>query len=456
LKTDPYLIKYYLSLLLKKPNNMTSTRRNFIKTASVLAAGSVLPLDAISKARINIAPSDKIQVALVGGNSMGWSDLSSFLKNPEVECVALCDVDRNVLNRRTDDIVKMGRPKPKLYVDYRKMLENKDIDVVIIGTPDHWHCLVLCNALEAGKHAYVEKPIGNSIAEINIMYKAVKKHGKIVQVGQWQRSQPHFVDAVKYLKSGKLGRIRACKAWSFVDWKGSVPKVPDSPVPDGVDYNMWLGPAPKRPFNQNRFHFTWRWYWEYGNGLMTDWGVHLIDYILYGMGKSIPESVMAIGGKYAFPDDDMVTPDTMTAVYDFKDFTMIWEHTIGIGLGNWQRPHGMAYTGENGTLVLDRNGWEVIPEKQKIEAVPVQKNVGVGLDLHTRNYLDCLTNNTPQKLNAGIDVGRNVALVAQMGNIAYRTGEKVSWNNEKQQFTSSTANKLIIPQYNNGYSLPKY
>jgi predicted dehydrogenase len=435
---------------------MTSTRRNFIKTASVIAAGSVLPLDAFSKARMNIAPTDKIQVALVGGNSMGWSDLSSFLKNPEVECVALCDVDRNVLNKRTDDIVKMGRQKPKLYIDYRKMLENKDIDAVIIGTPDHWHCLILCNALEAGKHAYVEKPIGNSIAEINIMHKAVKKHGKIVQVGQWQRSQPHFVDAVKYIRSGKLGRIRVCKAWSFVDWKGPVPKVPDSPVPDGVDYNMWLGPAPKRPFNKNRFHFTWRWYWEYGNGLMTDWGVHLIDYILYGMNKSIPESVMAIGGKYAFPDDDMVTPDTMTAVYDFKDFTMIWEHTIGIGLGNWSRPHGMAYTGENGTLVLDRNGWEVIPEKQKIEAIPVQKNVGVGLDLHVRNYLDCLKNNTPQKLNAGIDIGRNVALVAQMGNIAYRSGEKVSWNNDKQQFTSSTANKFIVPQYNNGYTLPKY
>jgi predicted dehydrogenase len=435
---------------------MTSTRRNFIKTASVLAAGSMLPIDALSKARMNISPSDKIQVALVGGNSMGWNDLSSFLSNPEVECVALCDVDRNVLNRRTDDIIKMGRPKPKLYVDYRKMLENKDIDAVIIGTPDHWHCLILCDAVEAGKNAYVEKPIGNSIAEINIIQKAVKKSGKIVQVGQWQRSQPHFVDAIKYLRSGKLGRIRACKAWSFVDWKGAIPKVPDSPVPDGVDYNMWLGPAPKRPFNKNRFHASWRWYWEYGNGVMTDWGVHLIDYILYGMNKTIPESVMAIGGKYAFPDDDMVTPDTMTAVYDFKDFTMTWEHTIGIGLGNWRRPHGMAYTGENGTLVLDRNGWEVIPEKQKIEAIPVQKNVGVGLDIHVRNFLDCLKNNTPQKLNAGIDIGRNVALVAQMGNIAYRTGEKVSWNNDKQQFTSSTANKLIVPQYNNGWVLPKY
>jgi predicted dehydrogenase len=431
---------------------MSTTRRNFIKTSSLLAAGSVLPLGALSK----VAPSDKIRIALIGGNSQGYANLASILKNPEAECVALCDIDRNVLNRNTDSLVKLGHPQPKLYVDYRKMLENKDIDAVIIGTPDHWHCMILCHALEAGMNAYVEKPIGNSIAEINIMQKAVKKHKKIVQVGQWQRSQPHFVDAINYLKTGKLGRIRATKAWSFVDWKGPVPKIPDSPVPDGVNYDLWLGPAPKRAFNKNRFHFTWRWYWEYGNGLMTDWGVHLIDYILYGMGKSIPESVMAIGGKYAFPDDDMVTPDTMTAVYDFKDFTMIWEHTIGIGLGNWKRPHGMAYTGEFGTLVLDRNGWEVFPEKNKIEAVPLQKNVGSGLDLHTKNFLECIKNNTPDKLNASIETGRNVALVAQMGNIAYRTGEKVFWNNEKQQFTSQSANKLITPVYNNGYSLPKY
>lgn len=449
-------INVKLPVILEIDIIMESTRRNFIRTASILAAGSVLPIEVLSKSRSGMAPSDKIQVALIGGNSMGWNDLASFLKNPEVECAAMCDVDRNVLNKRTDEIIKMGRAKPKLYVDYRNMLENKDIDVVIIGTPDHWHCLMLCDVLEAGKHVYVEKPVGNSIAEINIMQRAVKKHGKIVQVGQWQRSQPHFVDAINYLKSGKLGRIRACKAWSFIDWKGAVPKVPDSPVPEGVDYTMWLGPAPMRPFNKNHFHQSWRWFWEYAGGVMTDWGVHLIDYILYGMNKSVPLSVMAIGGKYAFPDDAMVTPDTMTAVYDFKDFTMTWEHTIGIGLGNWKRPHGMAYTGENGTLVLDRNGWEVFPEKQKIEAVPLQKNVGVGLDLHTRNHLDCIKSNSPQKLNADINIGRNVALVAQMGNIAYRTGEKVFWDNDKQLFTTKTANNLITPNYHNGWSLPKY
>ena len=436
---------------------MNSSRRDFLKTASVIAAGSVLPVDLLAEARKRKAgPNDKIQIGLIGVRSQGYSNLASFLKNPEVECVALCDIDKNFLDSRTADIVKLGFAPPKHYSDYRKMLDDKDIDIVIIGTPDHWHCLQFVHAQEAGKHIYVEKPMGNSIAEINIMRNAARKHGKMVQVGQWQRSQPHFVDAINYLKSGKLGRIRTCKAWSYVDWKGAVPKIADEPVPAGVDYKSWLGPAPIRPFNMNRFHFTWRWYWEYGNGLMTDWGVHLIDYILYGMGKSIPSSVMAIGGKYAFPEDDMVTPDTMTAVYDFNDFTMIWEHTIGIGLGNWRRPHGMSYIGENGTLVLDRQGWEVVPEKQKIEAVPVQKNVGNGLDLHTRNFLDCLKDNTPEKLNASLDIGRNVALVAQMGNIAYRTGEKVSWNDAKQSFATETANALITPVYHNGYKLPAY
>jgi hypothetical protein len=172
------------------------------------------------------------------------------------------------------------------------------------------------------------------------------------------------------------------------------------------------------------------------------------------MGKTIPVSVMASGGKYAYPDDDMVTPDTMTAVYDFKDYTMIWEHTIGIGLGNWQRPHGMSYIGENGTLVLDRNGWEVIPEKQKIEAVPLQKNEGVGLDLHVRNFIDCMKNNTPDKLNADISVGRNAALIAQLGNIAYRTGEKIYWDNVHQSFNSIKANALITPEYHNNWKLP--
>ncbi|HEX2396232.1 MAG TPA: Gfo/Idh/MocA family oxidoreductase, partial [Bacteroidales bacterium] len=231
---------------------MKSSRRNFLRNASLLAAGATLPVNTFPFFEKRVSPNDMIRVALIGANGMGFSDLTSFLKNPEIECIALCDVDKNVLDKRVNDIRALGKPAPSVYADYRKMLENKDIDVVIIGTPDHWHCLQLVDSLAAGKHVYVEKPLGNSISEINIMQKAAEKSGKLVQVGQWQRSQPHFVDAINYLKTGALGRIRTCKAWSYVDWKGAVPKVPDTAVPEGVDYKMWLGPAPMRPFNKNR------------------------------------------------------------------------------------------------------------------------------------------------------------------------------------------------------------
>ena len=435
---------------------MEFNRRNFVKNASIMAFGAALPLEAIAEMRRRISPNDKIQVGLIGANGMGFSDLKSFLKNSECECVAIADVDENVYNRRAEELVKAGFKKPVFYKDYRKMLDDKEIDVVIIGTPDHWHCLQLVHAMEAGKDAYVEKPIGNSIHEINIMANAVKKHNRTVQVGQWQRSQPHFVDAINFVHSGKLGHIRNTKTWSYIDWKGAVPIVADSPVPQGVDYNMWLGPAPMRAFNANRFHFSFRWFWEYAGGLMTDWGVHLIDYVLYGMKAPVPKSVMALGGKMAFPDDAMVTPDTLHTLYDFGDFTMQWEHTIGIGNGFYGRTHGISFVGDNGTLVLNRDGWEVIPEKKKMEAVTLQKNVGVGLDIHTKNFLTCLTNKTPEKLNANIDIGRNVALVSQMGNIAYRTGERVYWDATKNKFTSKAANKLMVPTYHNGYKLPNY
>ena len=436
---------------------MSYSRRNFVKSAAVIALGATLPLEAIAALRRSISPNDKIQVGLIGANNMGFSNLSSFLLNSEFECIAICDVDENVYNRRAEELVRANFKKPAFYRDYRKMLENKDLDVVIIGTPDHWHCLQLVHALEAGKHAYVEKPIGNSMHECDMMANAVKKHDRLVQVGQWQRSQPHFVDAIDFVQADKLGRIRSTKTWSYVDWKGAVPKVPNTPVPAGVDYDQWLGPAPKRPFNKNRFHGSFRWYWEYAGGVMTDWGVHLIDYILYGMKATVPKSVMAMGGKMAFPDDDMVTPDTLHALYDFGSFTMQWEHTIGISRGLYGRTHGIAFTGEKGTLVLDRNGWEVLPEKDKMEALSVKKGANeVGLDLHVRNFLDCLQNKTPEKLNANIEIGRNVALVAQMGNIAYRTGDRVYWDAAKNKFTSSEANNLIKPTYHNGWKLPKY
>jgi predicted dehydrogenase len=293
------------------------------------------------------------------------------------------------------------------------------------------------------------------------MINAQKKYNRIVQVGQQQRSGIHWQNAINYVHSGQLGRIRMVKAWSYVDWKGSVPIVPDEPVPAGVDYDMWLGPAQKHAFNRNRFHFTFRWFWDYAGGLMTDWGVHMLDMVLFGAKAGGPKSVVAAGGKYAFPNDAMETPDMMSAVYEFDDFLMSWEHTIGIGLGPYGRKHGVAFIGSNGTLVADRNGWEVMSErdpkdstKLKMEPVAFQKQVSDDRVLHTANFIDCVkTRKTPI---CDIENGANVAINAHLGNIAYRLGRKVYWDKKTNTFINDAqANELIKAHYRLPWELPK-
>ncbi len=205
---------------------------------------------------------EQIRVGVVGCNGMGFSNLRSILKISEVSCAALCDVDRNVLEKRAGEVEEMTGSRPALYGDYRQLLDDKNIDAVIVGTPDHWHCLITVDACSAGKDVYVEKPLANSIEECHVMVAAARRYGRVVQVGQWQRSGAHWADALEFVNSGKLGRIRLVKAWAYQDWMKPIPVVPDEPAPEGVDYDMWLGPAPKRPFNKNRFHFNFRWFWD--------------------------------------------------------------------------------------------------------------------------------------------------------------------------------------------------
>lgn len=436
---------------------MKNNRRDFIKKSAIMGLGlGSFPL--IMKAGQTSA-NDKVVVGLIGCYGMGFSNLQSFLRQPGVECGGLCDVDSNVLNERAADTEKITGKRPPLYTDFRKMLENKDIDAVIIATPDHWHCLQLVYACEAGKDIYCEKPLANSIEESNIMLKAVQRYNRVVTVGQWQRSDPHWMDSVNYLREGHIGKIRLVKVWSYVGWKGGIPVLPDEPVPAGVDYDMWLGPAPLRPFNRNRFHFTFRWYWDYAGGLMTDWGVHLLDYGLFGMDRYVPLSIMSTGGKYAFPDDDMETPDTMVASYDFGDFALIWDHTIGIYGANYGRGHGVAFIGEHGTLVVDRRGWEVIPEasgygvKEGLEPVPVQKSTGRGLDLHVADFLDCIK--TRRKPNCDIEIGAHISRFAHLGNISWRLGRKLFWDGENQKFIDdSEADAFAKVHYRAPWKVP--
>jgi predicted dehydrogenase len=439
-----------------------SNRRLFLQRSSALIGGSML-LPALNNqtfATIKkmIAPSDRINIGAIGINGMGWADLQAALKVPGVNVVALCDIDKNVLDKRMNDLQKMNidTSRIKTYGNYREVLDRKDIDVVIIGTPDHWHALIMTEACAAGKDVYVEKPVGNSIVECRAMVAAKNKYSRVVQCGQWQRSEQHFKDAVDFVYSGQLGNIRTVKVWCYQGWMRPMAVQPDSAPPSGVDYTMWLGPAPTRPFNASRFHFNFRWFWDYAGGLMTDWGVHLLDYGLLGMKADVPKSITALGGKFAYPDLAQETPDTLTALYEFDTFNLIWDHAIGIDNGSYGRDHGIAYIGNNATLILDRNGWEVIEEKQSKHKVskplaPVSDN---GVEKHWVNFIEAVRSRKTQDLHCPIEAGAHVATVAQMGNITFRSGQKLEWDKEKNKFTADAINeKYLMKEYHNGYKL---
>ncbi len=437
---------------------MSNDRRNFLKSSSYALAGlglsAMIPWEVIAREKGHTSANGKINIGVIGVNGMGWSDLNALMKIPETQVVALCDVDENVLNWRKFELAKAGI-NTTTYIDYRKLLENKDIDVVIIGTPDHWHCLQMVEACAAGKDVYVEKPVGNSIQECSAMVAAQQKYNRVVQAGQWQRSVPHFQDAISFVKSGKLGKIRTVKTWAYQGWMTNIETKPDSSAPAGVHYDLWLGPATKRAFNSNRFHFNFRWFWDYAGGLMTDWGVHCIDYGLIGMDAAFPKSAVAIGGKFAYPDGAHETPDTLATIYEFDGYNMIWEQAQSINNGPYGRDHGISFIGNNGTLVLDRGGWEVIPDSKRMEAVPLQPNKGNGLVLHMQNFVDVIKSRKMSDLRCSIQAGAHVATVCQMGNISYKTGDKVSWNTSTLKFNEEKANVLMSAKYNNGYQVPK-
>jgi len=438
-------------------------RRKFLQQTSSIVGGSLFTSAFTNKVfastRKMVSPSDKVNIGAIGINGMGFADVKGALSVPGVNIVALCDVDKNVLNKRFEELKKLQTDvsSVKLYTDYRKLLEQKDIDAVIIGTPDHWHALIMIAACQAGKDVYVEKPVGNSIGECRTMIAAKNKYNRVVQGGQWQRSQQHFKDAVDYVYTGQLGNIRTVKVWCYQGWMKPAPVVPDSAPPAGVDYAAWLGPAPTRAFNASRFHFNFRWFWDYAGGLMTDWGVHLLDYGLLGMKADVPKSISALGGRFAYPDLYEETPDTLTTLYEFDTFNMVWDHAMGIDNGSYGRDHGIAYIGNNATLILNRGGWEVIEERQSKNKVskPLAKSVDNGVNNHWANFIEAVRSRKTENLNCPIEAGAHVATVAQMGNIAFRSGQKLNWDKAAGKFTDEKINQqYLMKEYHNGYALP--
>jgi predicted dehydrogenase len=441
---------------------MKINRRNFIQKTTVTVAGagvfSILPSEIWTSP---VGPGDKVNVALIGCNSQGFWDLKCHLDYNDVNCVALCDVDSKVLNDRAAEIRKTYNQNPQLHKDFRKMLEQNDIDAVIIGTPDHWHCLQLVYSCQAGKDVYVEKPMANSIAECNVMVKASNYYKRIVQVGQQQRSGYVFLETMKMIKDGTIGKLRKVNAWGNFNYGIGTEIVADSPVPEGVDYDMWLGPAPLRPFNRSRFHGSWRHFWDYGGGLMSDWGVHLLDMGLWARDLvEAPTKVLTYAANSSPELKMRDTFDTMTVSYPKKDYVINWDMTAGIQQGPYEKLYGLAFIGEKATIVTDRNSFQVFPEwddeKKANKTAPQSFKEGKeSHPEHVRNFIDCVkSRKTPA---CPPELGRVAALHAHIPNICARTGEPVLfWDDTNARFTNSEkANQLIKPEYRIPWTFPK-
>jgi predicted dehydrogenase len=385
---------------------------------------------------------------------MGKGDLATFLRAPEVQCAIICDVDDAQIAATVKMLKKMDRPEPEAVKDFRRVMDRDDIDAVIVATPDHWHALPTIYACQAGKDVYCEKPLATSIAEGRAMMHAAKKYERVVQMGTQWRSGTHYQDAVRFVQSGKLGNIRLVRCWACLTWIGGIGHPQDGDPPAGVDYDMWLGPAPKRPFNPARFHFNFRWFWDYAGGLMTDWGVHLINIVQWAMQVRSPKAVSASGDKFVV-DDISETPDTQCVLFEFDNFIMTWEHQVAGSHGVRRREHGVEFVGANGSLVVDTSGWEVIPVKGKgLEAQKAPSTVAESRWNHVRNFLDCMRSRKQPVTN--LEVGHYATATPHLGNISLRTGRKVRWDAAKEQVIGDEeANALVSKPYRKPWKLPE-
>jgi predicted dehydrogenase len=444
---------------------MKRGRRDFLKNSAVAAAGGVLagavPHTAASQERVAGA-NRRVRVALIGCGGQGTGVLRNALRLG-AQAVALCDVDDEQTAKAAQRVQTEFSQTPALTTrDFRRVLDRQDVDAVIVGTPDHWHALPTIMACQAGKDVYVEKPLALTIGEGRVMVNAARRYDRVVQMGTQQRSSNHFRDAVEFVKTGALGKIRVVKAWAYQDWMGNIAPLPDVEPPASIDYDMWLGPAPKRPFNRNRFHFNFRWYYDYSGGLMTDWGAHMIDIANWGMGVTVPKSATSVGGKFGFPEDAEETPDTQQALWEYDGYSMIWEHATAVGQGPYMRDHGVAFHGNNGVLVVDRGGWEVLPETEtkqnkkryRMVGEPRRGSSGDMNQAHMRDFLDCIE--TRKRPASDVEIGHNSMIACHLANIAFRTGRVIHWDAATEQVKGDAeAQKYVLKPYRAPWALPQ-
>jgi predicted dehydrogenase len=443
-------------------------RRDFLiaGTSGIVGVGAALTPASASASGRTLGANNRVGVGVIGTGRQGMSVMRGHLRLDDVDIVAVCDVYGPNLAKAAD-----AAPKAAQIKDFRKVLDNKDIQAVIIGTPDHWHALMTVMACQAGKDVYVEKPTSVAIAEGRKMVEAARKYNRIVQVGTQQRSAAHFQKAVEIVRGGRIGAVTMVRGWNVGNaTPNGIGNPPDSAPPANLDWDMWLGPAPKVPFNPNRFgvvpdafsHF--RWFWDYAGGMMTDWGVHLIDIIQWAMNVDAPLSVSTVGGKFHLKDN-RETPDTIIASYQYPGFVMTYENRVCNGRTVNGKGYGIEFYGTEGTLFVDRQGYEILPERRSAgnasgdrgrfedRIAAVDERSTPDNPTHQRIFIDCVKS---RKLPiCDIEIGHRSSSTAILGNLALRSGAIVEWDAKTETVKNSNrkAADLLTKAYRQPWEL---
>jgi predicted dehydrogenase len=422
-------------------------RRQFIQRVIQTAA---VTAGAASAGRVRGA-NERVNVGLIGCGGRGMYVARLMRQVPHVAFVAVCDVYESSAARARE----WAGSGCRSYGDFRQLLQQKDVDAVLIATPDHWHAIPTVLACQAGKEVYVEKPLAHNVREGRAMVQAARKYRRVVQTGTQHRSAEHYRRVARLIQGGELGPVHFVRMWNYLNlYPDGIGRAADSRPPQGLDWDMYLGPAPQVPFNKNRFLGTFRWFWDYAGGLVTDWGTHRLDSMHQVMGVDAPRSVTAAGGRYELKDG-AETPDLLQVTYEYPGFTLSYECCMlnGHGTGGRSpgktyyrargkddRPHGEAFYGTRGTLFSDRLGFEIVPELERarrgrsaagFRMKRQEATAQDATDLHVKDFIDCVRSR--KKPAADVEVGHRSTIAAHLGNIAYRTGRKIRWDAAREE-----------------------
>ena len=426
------------------------SRRNFLRGAAGAVAASGL-----LAGKAGASPNETIRAAVLGVNGRGTAHIAGFQQTPGVQVAVLCDPDADVLASRAEQFAKKYDRKVDMETDLRRVFDRKDVDVVGVATPNHWHALATIWACQAGKDVYVEKPGSHNLFEGRKMIEAAQKHGRIVQHGVQLRSSPAIQEAVKHLRDGLIGKVYMARGLVF-RWRPSIGKKPDEAPPSHLNWDLWQGPAQERAFSQRLVHYNWHWHWDYGNGDVGNQGIHETDMCQWGLDVQLPSQIVALGGKFLW-DDDKQTPEVLSSSYFFPEQNKMIEFEVRPWCTNAEdgATVGNIFYGSEGYLVVKNYGAYETYLGEKREPGP--KNSASGeLDLHFANFIEAVRTRNKNLLHGPVETAHCSAGLAHLGNIAFRLGRQLEFDPKTERFKNDAeADAMLTRKYRAPYVVPE-